>query len=264
MPSPFPGMDPYLEASSRWLDFHNDLAAEIRTALNRVLDPRYIARLTSYVAYEVVAVTPQPRHHRQSDAAVVRLPQVSSSASTPAATIAPAPVESAIPWEVPLMLDRVEIRTAQGEQLVTVIEILSPSNKRRNHENGQEYLRKRRELFRSSVHLIELDLLRAGDRMPLEEPVPAASYYLTLSRADCRPRVQVWPIQLQDALPTMPVPMLEEDPDVPLDMGAVVGSVYERGAYEREIDYREAPPPPPLSEAEVAWVDGLLREHGRR
>ena len=66
MPSPFPGMDPYLEASSRWLDFHNNLATEIQAALNRVLDPRYIATLTSYVVHEIVAITPRPRRSRQS------------------------------------------------------------------------------------------------------------------------------------------------------------------------------------------------------
>jgi hypothetical protein len=212
-------MDPYLEAPSRWLDVHNDLAAEIRTALNRVLDPRYIARLTSYVA---------------------------------------------IPWEMPLMLDQVEILTAKEGQRVTVIEILSPSNKRLSHDDGQEYQRKRRELLRSSVHLIEIDLLRAGQRMPLEEPVPAAPYYIMLSRAECRPPVHVWPIQLQDPLPRVPVPMLERDPDAFLELGAAVASVYERGAYEREVDYREPPPPPPLSEADAAWADALLREQGRR
>lgn len=163
-----------------------------------------------------------------------------------------------------MMLDRVDILTTEGERLVTVIEILSPSNKRTNHDDGQEYRRKRRELFRSSVHLLEIDLLRAGDRMPLAEPVPEAPYYVMLSREECRPGVHVWPIQLQDRLPQVPVPLLEGDSDVVLDLGAAVASVYERGAFERRLDYSVAPPPPALPDADAAWIDALLREQGRR
>jgi len=74
----------------------------------------------------------------------------------------------------------------------------------------------------------------------------------------------VWPIQLNERLPTVPVPLLEREPDVPLDLAATVASVYERGAYERQIDYREPPPPPPLSDEETKWLDALLREKGLR
>jgi hypothetical protein len=264
MPSPFPGMDPYLEAPSRWFDFHSNVATEIRAALNGVLNPRYIATLTSYLAHETVAITPRPRCQRESDVGVF---QTVPTPADPAGTIeeiVPTPVESAIPWEVPIMLNRVEIRTLKGDQLVTVIDNLSLSNKRLSHDEGREYQRKRRKLFRSSVHLIEIDLLRAGDRMPLAEPVPVAPYYVMLSRAECRPSVQVWPIQLQERLPRVPVPLLEGDPETPLDLGAVVASVYERGAFGRRLDYSEAPPPPALPEASAAWMDALLREQGRR
>jgi hypothetical protein len=262
MPSPFPGMDPYLELPRRWPDFHNDLAAEIRTALNSVLDPRYVASLTSSVAYEAVEIA--PRRFIQPDVVVLRSPTLSEEAPVAVATLAPAPVESAIPWEVPLMLYRVEIITTDAEQLVTVIEILSPANKRPGHETTLEYRRKRRDLFRSSAHLMEIDLLRAGERPPLEEPVPTAPYYVMLSRAERRPRVEVWPIALSERLPVLPVPVLEPDPDVPLDLGAAVASVYERGAYARKIDYNQPPPPPPFSAEEAAWVDTLLQEHGVR
>jgi hypothetical protein len=205
-------MDPYLEAPQRWLDFHNDLAAEMRAALNRVIQPRYFAQLSPYVTYEV--------------------------------------------------LDRVEVRTTDAEQLVTLIEILSPANKRPGHDAYLEYQRKRRELLRSPVHLMEIDLLRGGSRPPLEEPVPPASYYVVLSRAPRRPRVEVWPIQLRDRLPVLPVPLLEPDADAPLDLGAAVASVYERGAYETRLRYDEPSPPPPLSEEERARVDALLQEAG--
>lgn len=127
-------------------------------------------------------------------------------------------------------------------RLVTSIEILSPVNKRPSHEAYHEYRRKRRELLRSEMHLIEIALLRGGERPPLEQPVPSAPYYVTLSRVNRRPYVEVWPMQLWERLPALPTPLIEPDPDVPLDLGAVVAAVYERGAYARLIDYHCPPP----------------------
>jgi hypothetical protein len=149
--------------------------------------------------------------------------------------------------EFPLRLFRVEVRATATQQLVTAIEILSPVNKRPGHDAYVDYQRKRRDLLRSAAHLLEIDLLRGGERPPLEDPVPPAPYYVVLSRAEQRPRVQVWPLQHTDRLPVLPVPLLEPDPDVTVDLAAAVAAVYERGAYEPQIDYRQPPPPPPLS-----------------
>jgi hypothetical protein len=255
-------MDPYLETPRHWLDFHTNLAGEIRSALNATLDPRYGAWTTSSVAYEIVEIarirTVQP------DVAVWGSRSPQGEPSVAVATIVSAPVKSAIPLEAPVRLSRVEIRTTAEEQLVTVIEILSPSSKRSGHDDRRDYLRKRQERLRSSVHLMEIDLLRGGERPPLEEPVPDAPYYVVLSREEQRPTVDVWPIQLSDPLPVLPVPLLEPDPDVPLDLGAAVRSVYDRGPYARTIDYQEPPPPPLLSEREAAWMEALLREKGLR
>jgi hypothetical protein len=200
----------------------------------------------------------------QPDVAVLRPAPRHEDASAVVATLAPAPVESAIPWELPLMLYRVEILTTEEEQLVAVVEALSTSNKRRGHEDALEYRRKRRDLCRSPAHLMVIDLLRGGERPPLEQPVPEAPYYVVLSRAERRPIVQVWPIQMRDPLPTVPVPVLEPDPDVPLDLEAAVISVYERGGFARKIDYRQAPPPPALSTDEAACVEAVLGERRAR
>jgi hypothetical protein len=257
-------MDPYIEQPHLWLDFHNDLAAEIRSSLNRRLDPRYVARLPSSTAYEVIEIEVAERRSIVPDVTVLRREPRPGGTAVMVPTITPAPAQSSVPWEVPVMLYRVEIITTAEERLVTVIEILSPSNKRRGHDSAAEYLRKRRDVLRSSVHLIEIDLLRGGDRPPLEKPVPVAPYYVTVCRENLRPTAEVWPIQLNERLPTVPVPLLEREPDVPLDLPATVASVYERGAYERQIDYREPPPPPPLSDEETKWLDALLREKGLR
>src|SRR5712691_5875966 len=163
MPSPLPGMDPYIEAPDIWSDFHGDVAAEMRAELNRVLQPRYVARLTPHVTYEM---------------------------------------------DVPLRLYTVEVRETDTMRLVTAIEILSPVNKRPSHEAYHDYRRKRRALLRSTTHLLEIDLLRGGERPRLVHPVPCAPYYVALSRVDRRPYVEVWPIQLWEKLPVLPVPLL--------------------------------------------------------
>jgi hypothetical protein len=255
-------MDPYLEAPRYWQGFHANLASEIQAALNRTIRPRYVADIISYETYEVVEIA-RSRGIRP-DVTVLQPQPVRGEAPTAVATGAVAPVESRVPLELPLRLYRVEIRTTGEEQVVTAIEILSPVNKRPSHEAYAEYLRKRRDLLRSSVHLIEIDLLRGGTRPPLQDPVPASPYRVVLSREERRPCVEVWPIRLADPLPSIPVPLLSPDPDASLDLGAVVASVYERAGYEDRIDYGEPPPTPALTEEEAAWVASLLGEKGVR
>lgn len=262
MPSPFPGMDPYIENPKLWADFHSDLAAEIRTQLNRQIQPDYFARLIPYVSYEIIEIGTKQGVY--PDVTVWQAQLTRPHSSTSAATITPAPVESIVAIETPLQLHSIEIRTVDTETLVTVIEILSPANKRPGNVSYQTYQRKRHDLLHSSVHLLEIDLLRAGERPPLIRPVPQAPYYVVLSRANRRPKVEVWPIQLADQLPVLPIPLLEADPDAPLDLSGVVASVYERGAYASQIDYRQLPPPPELSEQENNWLNELLRDYHRQ
>ena len=119
-------------------------------------------------------------------------------------------------------------------------------------------MRKRRDLLRSTVHLIEIDFLRGGTRPPLQQAVPVAPYYITLCHADRRPYVSVWPLALQARLPVIGVPLSYPDADVALDLGKVVAAVYERGGYDAQIDYRETAPPPSLTVEEERWVAKLL------
>lgn len=262
MRSPFPGMDPYIETRETWTDFHADLAPEIQEQLNRVIQPRYVARLNATVTYEAVEIA-QTRGVRP-DVSVWHRQDAPSAAMPRDAAIAIAPVESLIAQEFPLRLLAVEVRKVETMELVTAIDILSPVNKRPDHDAYKEYNRKRRELLRSSAHVLEIDLLRGGERPPLEAAVPEASYYVMLSRADRRPRVQVWPIQLREPLPTVPVPLLEPDPDAALALNVAVESVYERGGYSVIIDYLRPPPPPPLAEADARWLHERLVAEKRR
>jgi hypothetical protein len=257
MPSPLPGMDPYIETPDIWSDFHGDVAAEMRAELNRVLQPRYVARLTPHVTYEIVEIA--ERHNIRPDIGVWQPQPPSGERGSGMAVITAMPVESAVEMDVPLRLYTVEVHETDTMHLVTAIEILSPVNKRPSHEAYHDYQRKRRALLRSTTHLLEIDLLRGGERPRLAQPVPRAPYYVTLSRVDRRPYVEVWPIQLWEKLPILPVPLLEPDPDVALDLGTVVRAVYDRGAYARLIDYHRLPPPPALSDTEATWLDEHLR-----
>jgi hypothetical protein len=250
-------MDPYIETAEFWPDFHSNLASEIQSQLNRRIQPRYFARLTPYVTYEVVEVG-QVRGVRP-DVGVWHLESRPPQTPGSTATVIRAPVESLVALETPLRLHSVEVRTTAEQLLVTLIEILSPVNKRPGHEAHVAYQRKRRDLLRSTVHLMEIDLLRGGARPPLERPVPPAPYYVVLSREQRRPTVEVWPLRLSERLPVLPVPLLEPDPDASLDLSAAVASVYERGAYGLQIDYRQPPPSPPLSEEESRWLEEILQ-----
>lgn len=262
MASPFPGMDPYIEAPRIWSDFHNGLADELRAVLNRRIRPAYFAALTPYVTYDTIEVTQRTSetktHGIYPDVGIWKgtAPQLGGVAV--ADLIESTPVESMVSLEVPLELFSVEIRTAGDEILVTSIEILSPVNKQRSHDAYLDYQRKRRDLLRSSAHLLELDLLRGGIRPPLQQSVPEAPYYVMLSKATDRPHVKVWPIALNAHLPVLPVPLLEPDPDVLIDLGMIVASVYERGGYDMRIDYGQPVPPPALDEQSAAWVKRLL------
>lgn len=266
MPSPFPGMDPYIEQPVVWSDFHGDLAGEIRAMLNRAVQPRYYARLTPYFTYETMDVGLSyvgKRYGGRPDVGVLQKEPPATYAGVASPAFTEAPVTSLVAIDFPLELFSVDIYTTDAQRLVTVIEILSPVNKRRGHEAREEYLRKRSHLLSANIHFMEIDLLRNGDRSPLQRPVPPAHYYVTLCRADQRPRADVWPIQLGESLPVVPVPLLHPDPDVPLDLGAAVASVYERGAYGAGIDYTQ-PAPPPLDGHDAEWMDEYLRRQGIR
>lgn len=252
MPSPFPGMDPYIEANRIWSDFHADLATEIRASLNAHIQPNYYATAVTYVTYDVIEVSQAKRRAMSPDVGVWHT-QTRAEHPSPTAVIDPPQLRSQVPLEVPVRLANVEVREAATDTLVTAIEILSPINKRAGSERVK-YLRKRQELLRADVHLMEIDLLRMGERSPLETSLPTAPYYVMLSRSEQRPYVDVWPSQLDERLPIVPVPLTVPDPDVPLDLGAVVSTVYERGAYATRIDYRLPVPPPSLSSAQATCV----------
>lgn len=262
MPSPFPGMDPYLEQSKLWVDFHNRLADEMGAQINTQIRPGYFARLTPYTTYETIEIGKSTLRGVRPDVGVMQ-PQTSPAVGQPpVALLEPdAPVESAVRLEDSVELLSVEIYDTDDELLVTAIEILSPVNKRPRHKAYTDYQNKRFELLHSSAHLLEIDFLRAGERPPLEIPVPEAPYYIMLSRMERRPSVEVWPVQLQTRLPQIPIPLHRPDPDAMLDMNRVMSNVYERGAYDIQIDYSQPVPAPALDDDQKIWVENRLSQY---
>ncbi len=145
----------------------------------------------------------------------------------------------------------VEVRDQAGRELVTLIEILSPTSKR--GEGHKEYLAKRNRILLSSAHLLEIDLLRKGKRVPITKPLPAGDYFVLLTRPNKRGETDTWPIHLSDPLPTVRVPLRDPDPDVPLDLQQAFTTIYELSPYGVAIDYSK-PPDVPLSKAAAAWA----------
>ena len=253
MPSPFPGMDPYLEGYL-WPDVHSALASKIRQYLTPLLRPKYAARLEVYLAED-----PFPEGEigiLYPDVEVVETQQQSASSSSNSQTLTITPPTLALPvtQAVTIRLTSVEIRDTANNKLITSIEILSPVNKR---EPGlATYRKKRQRLYQADVHLLELDLLRRGTRPFAQPRLPEVPYCIALTRAQAK-QIEIWPIELPDSLPVVPIPLRSPDPDVPLNLQAAITDIYEEAAYDLTLDYRQVPPPPKLSTTDEAWIQSL-------
>ena len=258
--SPFPGMDPYLEGDL-WTAFHADLAHQIQAQLMPRLRPKYVALVEKRyvidqsgfgifglpkerVIYPDVDVS-KPRAAKKSPIAIAEVPVISAPA---------AEALNPLPEEVPV--HTVKIRDVAERRLVTVIEILSPVNKQGN--GLREYVDKRTSILQTQTHLLEIDLLRGGSRIPLIGDLPPTPYYVFLSRFTHRPRTSVWAVGLRDRLPVVPVPLLPPDPDAPLDLQAAVNACFDLVGYERLLDYARPLPAPELSAEDAAWVKAQI------
>jgi hypothetical protein len=157
---------------------------------------------------------------------------------------------------------RVEIRDVAQRRLVTVIALLSRANK--IGQGWHEYQDKRKDLLQSDVHLIEIDLLREGEPLTFGPSHPEFQYYISLTRAQVEGSRTIWPLRLPERLPAIPVPLLEPDPDVVLDLQAAFTASFDLVGYERLIDYDAPPPAPAFSPAGMQWIDALLKVRGVR
>ncbi len=274
MKSPFPGMDPYLER--HWGDVHQRTMTYTCDWLQARLPPDLRARMQERVYIEL---PDERRKEYYPDVRVLERPRDSSSSAATAlaepATTTEIGNGEAVPAE-PLVIhldiepvtegyiEIVDVKS--GHRVVTTIEVLSPTNKRPGE--GQElYLQKQADMKQAGVNIVEIDLLRGGQRVLLAIPqlIPPShrtAYQICIWRA-ARPRqVEVFRVPLREPLPAFRVPLRPTDRDVILNLQAIVDQCYRNGGYD-DIDYR-GDPDPPLSPQDAAWADAFLREQGRR
>ncbi|MFM9961865.1 MAG: DUF4058 family protein [Planctomycetaceae bacterium] len=252
MPSPFPGMDPFIE-HQRWRDFHSTFIPYVKAALTEIVRPRYVVEIEEnvYLAREdgdlLRTIAP--------DVAVVqKTGWLETAGGTVAVEIEPALLT--LPVIDPVEEIYLTIRARDSDDVVTVIELLSPTNKL-SRDGRTEYLNKRNMVLHSEANLVEIDLLRGGKRLPTVERLPEGDYYAFVTRVEHRPKVEVYSWPLERRLPTIPIPLAEGDPDVSLDLQAVFDTTYDRSGYDYALNYRK-PVEPPLSDSQQAWVAEVL------
>ena len=255
MPSPFPGMDPYLEDPARWRDLHQRLMTHACERLQRLLRPNYAVQLE-----ERVYVASSDRHV-MPDVTIIRPPLREPRATYTATTVAE-PYVLILPDD-PVREPFMQIIVPHTGEVVTVIEVLSPTNKQ-DQRGYAHYQQKRNEVLNSTAHLVEIDLLGEGERVtpPIKnrktgQPMDYR-YVVSVNRAPQRVRYEMYPFGLSDRLPNFRIPLKPEHKDVTLDLQAVFDQCYENGAYDLLLDYNK-PAPVTLSDAERVFVDDMLR-----
>jgi hypothetical protein len=251
MPSPFPGMNPFLEREGVWRDFHGSFLPMAREMLNAQIVPRYFARIDE----DLYVREPDPDFWRPVGRSDVQITQSSERerGSLSVQTVT-APAEVRVPI---LEVERsafLEIRDRDQEKLITVIELLSPSNKRAGKDR-ERYEAKRSLALSSATNLVEIDLLRGGRRLPLAE-APPCEYYALVCRSEEWPRAGFWPIRLRDRLPVIPIPLGGGDNPVPFDLQEALHRIYDTARYGMFIYKRQ--PEPPLSPSDAEWAQQFL------
>ncbi|ASC69561.1 hypothetical protein XM38_004880 [Halomicronema hongdechloris C2206] len=255
MASPFPGMDPYLETPELWSAVHSRLIVAIADELVDHLSQKYRVEVEKRVYFS-----------SEDDSILVGIPDVAvatgrSAAGTTEAATLPPPMQPE-PVTVPLAAEvterYLEIREVATGMVVAVIELLSPKNKRPG-EGRIAYLRKRNQVLASVSHLVEIDLLRGGQPLPMSGQHPS-DYHILISRADRRPTADLYRFGLQQPIPSFPVPLLPGEKEPILALQPLLNRVYEKGRYHLAIDYGQ-PPVPPLSKQNEQWMAELLANY---
>jgi hypothetical protein len=264
MPSPFPGLDPYLEKPSLWPDVHIELITAIRALLNRQLDSRYFAQIQErvYISTEDDPGRMMLSPDVQVASQVLELRHSMPAAGTEAAEIAePLVLETLLDEEI--HEPYVEIVDASSHKVVTVLEVLSPTNKFSRSQGLKSFREKRRAITRSRAHWVEIDLLRRGVSLPLRKRIRPHEYFVHVSPVQLRSSGWVWPIRLSQRLPVVRIPLQRGDDDIRLDLQDVLDTAYDHASYNRVIDYTKEPVPP-LKPEWREWSGRWLREKGLR
>lgn len=245
MPSPFPGMNPYLEQDDAWEDFHLSFITHARDRLNELVGGNYLVKIEVRIFLHELSAE-ERRYFGRADIGLTTARP--AEPGSPTAGTMPAPLQLPYPAIDVERHTSLEIIDRRRRRVVTVVELLSPTNKQSGPDRN-DYLLKRQRVIVNGTNLVEIDLRRGGKRPP---GLVACDYYALVGRALDRSSAGVWPIGLRERLPVIPVPLSAPDPDVPLDLQALLHRVYDAGQYGKYI-YGEIPQPP-LSEEDAAWA----------
>ena len=253
MKCPFPGMDPYLEDPAYWQDFHHRFNTYWRDAIAESLPDNYEVRIDE--RFSVVEIPGESVKLIRPDLAISQGHPLSNAApeTSGVATLEPA----SIPLEYPVeeVESYLKILHRPDRTLVTVLELLSPTNK---VDTGRfDYLAKRSAILRQQVHLVELDLLRAGHRLPAKRPLPPGDHFAFVSRWEQRPNCDVYAWSMRSPLPTIRIPLKLSDPDLVFNIAPVFDEAYSRGRYHRSLPYAQ-PPLVPVAPSDHEWIESRL------
>lgn len=262
MPSPFPGMDPYLERPDLWSLAHGLLLVSFNDALNRTLPFNYVACYEQYVwLYSGDDGSPWP--FRPDIAITPRFNGKSGPLKRAKVKVrtGAAPLEVLLPRPRALKTRYVKILDNDLNRVITVLELLSPDNKSAGR-GRRKYIAKRDGFRISDVNWVEIDLLRAGRRLDLgEPPPPKCDYYVLVSPVATAPKAMVWTFSVRDELPEIPIPLKPNEPPVTLALRPCLDQMYDRGRFAGMTQYSRDPDPP-LRKADAAWAKQLLKEKG--
>lgn len=269
MPSPFPGMDPYIEALERWPGFHHAFLVRCADQLNARLPDDYVATLGERI--EMVEEQDFNKRIRgygpdvtvaHDEGASRGREAPSAQSSSAVATMEPQTLAQDIEfYDLPKQIF-IEVTHLPDERVVTDIELLSPSNKTAGSSDRVAYLAKRRNLIVHEVNVVELDLLLGGARHQLREPLPGGDYYALVTKGPRWYECDVYAWTVRDPLPTIPVPLRERESAVGLDLAAAFTATYDDGRYPRLLRYRNAVPPL-RSQADRDWALDLASKMAR-
>jgi hypothetical protein len=276
MPSPFPGMNPFLEEPELWPAVHVELIMALRDAILPHLVPRYFVTI-ELREYEVSLSDLAPSLKGIGDVSITRerRPEPPSNGASRADAAgryahgeSPTVLVVDVPRPVPVREHYLEIRRPRSHDLITTIEVLSPTNKQPG-KGRRQYEEKRLTIAETRTNLVEIDLIRAGEPLPVlqrGEPLLralAGDYRVLVLRGGPPRGAALYPVRLHEPLPTVPVPLRPEDPEPQLDLQAILHTAYDRGRYDLAVDYRDEPEPA-LPPDDARWADALLREQGLR
>ena len=254
MPSPFPGMDPYLEAPQFWSAFHNRLIVALADEIAPRLRPKYYVEIETRI-YDST----------DEEGLLIGIPDVvvftsqnaatQTSQTTTAATL-PTPKRILLPMPEVVKERYLEVRDVETGSAIATIEVLSPKNKQAGR-GRDAYVTKRHRILGSLTHLIEIDLLRSGQPMSMQGEALDTDYHILVSRSQQRPYADFYGFSLRDPIPNFVLPLRPEDEEPIVGMQPLLDGIYDRAGYDLRINYQQTPPPPTLSESDRMWLAEL-------